>query len=842
MTKDSCSGILVALTTITLAAFCQPRALAQTPAADAYFKTTFQTESQFIVESIVADLAEQIYYAANHQLPDKKDFSVAAKEKPGSPADAPAYDLQISLDAKHTGLKIEVNMNGPIWSPTIYRDAAAALAKAAGLAAGSNGKTGGTMLMARLMDGTAETIERQNQALSDDLEKDFSNPELHEEAALLLGAFSLREYSGDFSDYRPALSRMTAHLTIARYLRGADAFGINGQMAETIMLTLANDQALALEKLKSIGTNIAAVAGMVRALQAVNTGDFRPLAGLAGRSRVESLAWFAEMASYADTPSAWRKLSDEQRQTVDFERAANQMGPSVEMGNELMEESIPNELQEIGNVYELSGHKKLSGRALVTALNELPERCFTVGEGGRETHVRIIGSGQWAAFFQRELCHAVQHGFHFLSHSLGDPDGAKEFAAMCDEQFAGLRLYPFVQRFNCLTAEDYHTSEDAGVGVTVAAPQIVSEECWNLLSSKVSFAPLYQPSRNLHAQEWFQHNPPPGTAYNIDARLSLLNGGDHPAPVALFEQLHDLAPYDTHLLYQLVAKKYNNHATIEEAMPYYQALLPYSIGALRAVANTVSNTPDLYDKYMLQAAALNPQFYYDLGNEAIRQKQNDKAAQYFEQASTNDPDSVRISNFAVWRVRYYLRQGQTDKARAIADFGAMVYSYQGLESKANFMEATSNYNSAYEWFAKIDERYDDSAPLVAFCLRYWQLTNDTRFEKDLQKRVQAVFPIGLEHVRLGDFKAAPTDGVKIQIPNNRLASGFRRGDVIVAIEGVRVHTVRQYIYVRDLPKETVRDIIIWQDGGYHEVNANTPKSNGAGYANFKSGGAPVDEP
>jgi tetratricopeptide (TPR) repeat protein len=738
-------------------------------------------------------------------------------------------------------LKLEVNVNGPIWSPAVYRDVATALAKTAGLAAGSNGKTGGTMLMARLMDGTAETIERQNQALSDDLEKDFANPELHEEAALLLGAFSLREYSGDFSNTRSPLSRMTAHLTMAHYLRGADAFGINGHMAEAIILTLANDQALALEKLKAIGTNISAVAAMVRALQAANTGDFRQLTGLAGRSRFESLAWFAAMAGYANTPAAWLKLSDEQKQTTDFVRAANQMGPSVEMGNELMEESIPLELKEIGSVYELSGRKNLAGNGLIAALNELPEHCFTARQGG-ETHVRIIGSGQWAAFFQRELCHAVQNGFHFLSHSLGDPDGAKEFAAKSDEQFGGLRLYPFVRRFDCLTAADYQSSEDAGIEVTVAAPQLVSEACWNSLSAKVSFAPLYKPDRNLHTQDWFEHNPPPGTAYNIDARLPLLTKVDHPAPVALFEHLHDLAPYDTHLLYELVAKKYHNQATIDEAMPYYQALLPYSIGALRAVANTVSNTPDLYDKYMLQAAALNPEFYYDLGNNAIRQKQNDKAAQYFEQASTNDPDSVRISNFAVWRVRYYLRQGQTDKARAVADFGAMVYSYLGLESKANFMEATSNYNSAYEWFARIDERYDDSAPLVAFCLRYWQLTNDTRFEKDLQKRVQAVFPNGVEHVRLGDFKAAPTDGVRIQIPNNRLAPGFRRGDVIVAIEGVRVHTVRQYIYVRDLPKETVRDIIIWQDGAYHEINANTPKSNGAGYANFKSGGAPVDGP
>ena len=52
---------------------CKPSGTAQNKPAG-YFKTDFQDESQFIVETIVADLAEQIYYAKFHRLPDTRCF------------------------------------------------------------------------------------------------------------------------------------------------------------------------------------------------------------------------------------------------------------------------------------------------------------------------------------------------------------------------------------------------------------------------------------------------------------------------------------------------------------------------------------------------------------------------------------------------------------------------------------------------------------------------------------------------------------------------------------------------------------------------------------------------
>ncbi|MGA2241677.1 MAG: tetratricopeptide repeat protein [Verrucomicrobiota bacterium] len=801
---------------------CKPKSSAKPGNQSAYFQTPFQTESQFIVDAVVADLAEQMVYAASHRLPDRKYFSVTATEKPGSPKDAPVYAVQIRLDPKSSDLKLEVNVNGPIWSPAVYQAVAEELARAVGLKAGNGTRSDDTTLLSRLTDGTPETIEQENQKWSAALEKDFGNPELHEKAAVLLGAFMLREHSGNFYEVRSPLSRLTAHLTMVRFLGGTNAYGINGRMAEAISLTLMGDQALALALLNGMDTNDVAVAEMVRALRTRNTGDYRTLDQMNGLSRIEGVEWFSAWADYVSAPIAWPKLNDSQQQTIDFVRAANQEGYSVEMGHQLLRVSIPLELQEIGSVYELSHNKELARDGLVKALNEMPERCFATATDGK-VHVYIIGWGQWAMFLQRHLCHAVQQNYNFMMHRWGVPDDAAEFSAKCDAKFWGLRLYPFVRRFNCTNEATYHKSVDDGIKVTVATPHLVPAECWNRLWYRVSFADWYHPVPNLFLSEWHNHNPLPGTVYDLNPRLTPPGLTNRPDAVARFEQLHELAPYDCRIANFILTKKYTNCPTYDQAMTLYRGLLPYSVFALRTVACAAYKQPELYEKYMLQAAELNPACYYDLGDYALGQTNENKAAQYFDKAADTDPDSVRVANNSEWRVKYYLKKGQTDKARKIADFAAEVYSNRGLQAMGYFLEATTNYDQAYGVYLKIEERYDNPAPLLGFCARYLSKTGDRRFEPEAQKRIRKLFPKGIEKVSLNDFHDPPADGVLIKQENDLLKSGgMKKGDVIVAVYGVRVHNFRQYTYGRNLKNTPELELIVWQGDAYREFKPSAP--------------------
>ncbi len=67
-----------------------------------------------------------------------------------------------------------------------------------------------------------------------------------------------------------------------------------------------------------------------------------------------------------------------------------------------------------------------------------------------------------------------------------------------------------------------------------------------------------------------------------------------------------------------------------------------------------------------------------------------------------------------------------------------------MEAKGFFLEKMTNYDDAFEWYAKIEERYDDSTPLIGFCERSKILTGDSRFEPELKKRLGKLFPSSME--------------------------------------------------------------------------------------------------
>ena len=806
-----------------------------------YFEPQFQTEAQFVVDAIVSDLAEQMYFAKFHRLPESKGFSVIATENGGS-IDEPTYTLQIRLGSKMKELQMDLPVKGPIWSAEVYRPVAERLAQEMQLDAGASAKNDDITLIGKLTDGSPETIEQQNEELSEALTGDFTNPELHEKAALLLGAFALREHSGDFFEIRSPLSRITAHLVMAQFFRGSDPFNINGQMANAFMLTAVGNQAAALEQLRAVDTNDAPVAAMVRALNARNTLDYRELAAVADRTPFENIQWFYAMSTSLGTPLAWPKLTAEQKRAVDYVRLANDLGYSVEIGHELLDVSIPLEMNEIKSVYELAHPGQSLPQKIGAVLNQMPEHCFQIDPRGKAS-VRVIGWGQWSMFFQRELCHAIQQNFHLMDYMWGVHDEAKELAARCDQSFGDLTLYPFVRRFNCTDEAGFHKAVDDSFKLTVKIPQYVPASCWNYLCWPVSFAPPYNPNPNPHVNEWHNHNPLPGTVYDLNPRLyhpSLTGRGD---VIAKFEQLHELAPYDRLLSDYIVKNKYQGKPTYDQAMALYHEIVDYSPAALRTIAKGAYADPARYERLMTQAAEMDPRNYYDLGDyeyQVNKTAKEDKAAVDYQKGYDADPDRVRAANYAEWLVRYYLKHDRKAKAGAIAQEAGEVYSFRGLVAQAVFFEEISNYDNAFNWYSKIEERYSDATPVLNFCLRYRDKVGDTRFQSEVEKRLNKMFPKGVEKVSLADFNRAPADGVEFLGQNALMdAVGLKKGDVIVAIYGIRVHNVMQYAYGRNLKDTRDLDLIVWQGGSYREVTASPPKHLfGVSIENYSPGNPP----
>jgi hypothetical protein len=94
-------------------------------------------------------------------------------------------------------------------------------------------------VLTRLLTPTVRVLVEADEAISRSLRKDALNPCAHEAAAVLLGAFQLREAWSVFADPRPSLDGMAAHLAIAHAVRSGAVPGPEGRIADLMLRALA---------------------------------------------------------------------------------------------------------------------------------------------------------------------------------------------------------------------------------------------------------------------------------------------------------------------------------------------------------------------------------------------------------------------------------------------------------------------------------------------------------------------------------------------------------------------------------------------------------------------------
>lgn len=802
---------------------------------ESYFKTPFQTEAQFVVENIVTDISEMVCFARYHGLSEAKGIIVEARERSGKP-ETPVYGVTVKIGKVSTVQK-EVKVSGPIWSPAVYADLTAAIAASVGLQSSSNAPVSDVSMLDRLSDGLAETIATEEARVSTNLQRDFTNAGSHEEAAVLLGAFALRENGGPFNDVRLPLCRMTAHLALARLFAGNHSPGIAGRVADCMLLTLMNNELAALDELKPLESAGKGAASWVQTLRTYASKDFRPLNSWTNiPNSIERIAWFSAYSYLNNRTVAWERVGAADSGVPDFSRIAASTGYSVQMGNEMLQTWLPLELREIGQVYQITQGQELKEENLVASLNRQPDRCFDLQSSGKR-RVHVIGWGLWALQLQHHLCLAISTDFNSLQWKLGLPDDAASFAADSEKRFGGLRFYPFVRRLDCTNPESYRKSTDAGWAFEAQYPHLTPMLWMTYLASKVSFAPLYRPIPNPHCNEWTVHNPLPGTAFDVDNRLyfpSLIgSGGVEGRERAL--KLQALAPYDLEVC-RYIGSTYTNW-TYEVALATFGPLLPYSAMADRCVADSLVEKPDDYKQMLEQACKWDPSYLSDLADFEWQRGHTNEAMRVYEREEVENPDALHIAGLAARRISYYLATGQQTKARQVADYAGEVYSYAGLAAKAGYFEQTGDLPQALDWFEKIDERYNEPWATVCFCARHFNGTGDAELDKKITRHLREWYH-RQPKVTLAEFRGPPQDGVAIQTTSPILEKAtLKKGDVLVALRGIRIHNMDEFGVARDVDQSPDITVIVWQDGHYREVHVSLAPNHrfGAMFADHKPG-------
>ncbi len=680
-------------------------------------------------------------------------------------------------------------------------------------------------LLELLLEMDAESIETAHNRLSGALAARFQDPGLHEGAALLLGVFSLREASGDFYDVRHTLCRMTAHLAFARALRGPDEPGLEGQMAGVLLYALMGNQADALKRLEALATT-AQTEPWKRALRAWITKDYRELDAIERRTPLEQVARFGAYARSVASHEAWEKLESRWiTSRPDFCRLAWQERYSVELGHLLTRHGLALERRELERVVRLAGRAPPGRAELAPALNALPAPCVTSEPAGPA--VRVISWGHWAQFLQRHLCHALYHQHRFFARVWCVPEYARRFAAEAAEKYGELRFFPFVQRLSSRTLEEYLPAVRACAQVVRDHPQWVPAALWNLLWEAPQGVPLEPAADVPNIIEWHRHNPPPHAAYRVADRLnhsSLVRSGDSPER---FEALRRRAPYDPEIIRLYL---YLKHRTYGEGLPVetleaaYGPLLEYSVPVLQLVARRVQKDPGAFERFMSRAAERNGRYYFNLGYYFAERNDVPRAVKYYELGVARCRDLVAVASSVDWLVVHYFETGRVAEAERLADLAAEVYSYNGLKTKADLRFRQERYAESFDLYRQMAERYDLPNLNFNWWVVYRQDTGRADFDAEIEKRQDLLFPNGRQNVSLRDLRERPEAGVLVQAESEPLrAAGLKKGDIIVGLQGTRVDTVAQFLYLRTKLPQNQLNLLVWDGARYREVTVNLPE-------------------
>jgi tetratricopeptide (TPR) repeat protein len=782
-TRNVVGALLLAVLAGGLGYRFYSRGLGRLGAAPSQVTTAFRTEEQWIVGQVARDLDEMARFARTGQ-------PSASTQSPVSLPDP---------------------SEGP-WSFRSYEPFAKALLQAQGVVHAPAPPSTDEALLDALTDLGGGRLARESVRLSEALRRDFTNPDRHEEAALLVGAFALREAEGHFADARASLGRMTAHLTLSGALRGSPDRSLSGTYAEILHASLTRQSALALELIGKLpGEPSSAQAAWRSALTLRTTQDWRSFPDVSEGTLLERLEYLRALVATRSAAEVrvFLEKADPGNQ-ADWNRIVSTAHLGVELGNLTVLPGLTPLVAEIGEVRATLGLPPVADDALVKELNRPPRGC--IGSSGPQ----ILDWGAWAAFYSRAILEHVADADTHLRRVQGAAGAADAYQKEMTGGFGRVRLYPVVTT-HWTRGQEMNLDRIAdAITVAIDHPQLVTAHNWGQLE----YAQRYEPVRRgmPRSAEWFRTAIPRGTAF--DARYRLEELGHAPRTRPDVEALAAIDPHDFAIDMSLVRVRHGARPTLAQLQAILGGRAGFDSRAAEALAKAGAEAGGPEQERVLAAnCQRSAPACFDLAHHLVDEGRDEEAAATFERA-IGDPsvDRVLAASHSRWLIDYHFRQGHQDRALRLANEAAETGSYSGLSFRARLLEQMERYDGAESDFEAMAERYDNNSSLVAFHYRMARGRGRAEFEAKLRRSARALFPNGLEKV--GDPGGKPPlDGAYVMGHSPELLkAGLRAGDVIVGVDGWRIRTAGQYEAVVRFDRADAMIFTVWR-GGYQQLRA-----------------------
>jgi len=785
-------------------------------------KWKYATEEHWLVDETARDITEMLAFARHW---DPKSLDLVTKPQTAAPQ---SYELIAKIDGTdvdaakttysfHVGnLGARLQWKDFIWSPAEYVPWASKVQADLGLAP-STPPTKDVAIVETLTSPTPQILRQESKRLSEALTKAPLDAGLHEQAALVTAAFALREAAGEFSDSRREICRIAAHLTIAHALQPESASPVR-KVAEAALQTLVGREAPALALLADLEKdNTPGTAAWARALRMRNTTDWRQVT--TEPTLFELRETFLARTRTVGCDFAIQSIGTRKPAPVDdWRRIILESAFGVERGHQFAENSIGAELNSLQSDWGLFFDAKLGENDVVKALSELPARTVVKSSDGHD-EISVLGWDLWSAQHQRHLCQSIHATIDFLRDKWGVPE-YRDAQKFIRKNFDGLLLLPLLERE---LTEDQGELPAISQRVTTLITrhlEAVPPSAWG----ELRYADRKCPAVGVPPTEnWAKPPLPFGTTYGICFRRNCINFPPL-SDKAWWDGVLSIAPASYDVQSTKLWMQYHKDPPVEVAESTYQTLKYYNLWALQKLAAVEKDRSPGYLDTMQRICELDSDRFFELGNYYREANQPEKAAEAYQKGVDLSPDRVSMANQCGWLVNYLDEHGQAEKALAIANEAAEVYSFRGLETMARLKEKHGQFKEAEDFYKKIAERYekDGNGPLTAFYLR--NQDKDPAFKTAATGLVNQVFPSGMTKVTLPDFSAPPADGTLLTSTSPAsTAAGLQAGDVIVALDGYLVHNEGQYEFVRGLTDDPKMQLIVWKGNGYREIAASAPR-------------------
>lgn len=791
--------VLLAVCTISLAS---SSAVAQVSLGDLAAKSQPQERPGTEQESIVRGVVERL--AALAALPAGR-ASAAGAVTVSTMASSPAVFSVTLPGAAPVTLKVV----GHIWDPRTYAPIAATLGVAA--AAPQAGGTPDTRAIDALTDPSRETLIAEDVRVSAALRAQPRDPSPHEAAALLLGAMALREGAGMYTDTRPSLSRMTAHLTMARAVAPARPPSPAGRLAAALLLVEVGREVDALAALAPLedASQSTAMRAWARALRVRATGDWRMVPSPMKSTPLERAA-YAKAYAWRVGPGPLLRWMEDVSQAPDLAmtRVLLSQAFSVEVGNAIAPVGLNAEFEEAAAMAAAYGLETGDAPALFRAL----------GHANASTPFHVLDWPLMASTAERHIVARVK-ALYDAEWNLGRRQVLAEMPAKLEKAFAGLPLLPTALALTSGDATVRHLS--AAASIVRARKDAIPPALWTALvrygrdqARQVSWPTT---------EAWFNPWEPDGTVLDPDYRI--VRQGGEKGSVPQLEAMHALSPSASYLSWRLAWWRVDGRPpTIAEVRTLTGPVLAYDASAAYRMFKGLDGSHDDYVTLATAMCELNPDRCIDLGEELLKEGRDREAADELRRFYTRARDRVSASLKALWLTRYLIDQGQMADARRIAEDADDVGSAGGIGTLAELLERQGDAAGAEARYKQIHERYGPAAGwhLGAFYLRRWKATSDPALRDRGLALVADRFPSGLEVPPAA--AAAPGDGVAFSNFGARAGrAGLRRSDVVVGIDGVRVRSWEQAEILLRASHDAAIRFTVWRDGAYTTVSGALPQ-------------------